>query len=155
MSTSSARTSGHINARRRGRIGELLCGYKLASDCCCDVVFVDGHGYDIIAIDPVVGVLRVECKSAHKTVRDKPGSTPVLHFSCATGSKVKKPIDPNVVDVVALVDVPGERVMFRTVESLRRRKTVKMQPSRFDERDLEWKTWNEVVRYFAQTNSGK
>ena len=151
MSTSSAPTSGHTNARRRGRIGELLCGYKLAADCCCDVVFVDGLGYDIVAIDPVAGVLRVEVKSAHKAVRDKPTHTPILHFSCATGSKVKKPIDPNVVDVVALVDVPGERVMFRTVESLRRRKTVKLSPKSFDVDQLEYKTWTDVVRFFAET----
>lgn len=149
MSTSSAPTSGHINARRRGKVGELLCAYKLAACCGVDVVLVDGLGYDLVVICPDTGlVLRVECKSAHKLVRDTPGSTPTYHFSTSTGSKVRKPINPQTVDVVALIDMPGERVWFRTVHSLRNRKTVKATPAKFDKPDLEASSWNEVVRCF-------
>ena len=150
MSTSSARTSGHIDARRRGKVGELLCAYKLTACCDVDVVHVDMLGYDLVAICPRTGVvLRIECKSAHKLVRDTPGSTPTFHFSVCTGSKVKKAIDPKIVDVVALIDVMGERVWFRTVASLRGRKTIKATPAKFDKADLELTSWNAVMRYFT------
>ena len=155
MSTSCAQTSGHIDARRRGKVGELLCAYKLAACCGVDVVHVDMLGYDLVAICPISGlVLRVECKSAHKTVRDSPGHTPTFHFSTSTGSKVRKPINPQVVDVVALIDVTGERVWFRTVASLRGRKTIKATPAKFDKPDLEQTSWNECMRYFADIKGG-
>lgn len=148
--TLSAPGFGHIEARKRGRIGELLCGYLLASRCGVEVVHVDFQGVDILANDPVFGVVRIECKSAHKLTQSRPGiGKPYLHFAVSSGSKKRVPICPDRVDVVALVDVLGERVIFKPVASLQKKLSLKLRPEHFEKPDLEASSWQETLRVIS------
>ena len=64
MSISQDPRSGVISARTKGRLGELLAAISLEA-LGVDAVMCDRDGFDIIANDPTVGLLKVEVKSAH------------------------------------------------------------------------------------------
>ena len=78
---------------------------------------------------PCFWCCRIECKSAHKLTQSRPGvGKPYLHFAVSSGSKKRVPICPDRVDVVALVDVLGERVIFKPVASLQKKVVAKIAP---------------------------
>lgn len=146
MSNCDAPRYGAIDARSKGRLGELLAAIALEESCGVDAMFVDRNGYDIIGNCPRLGLLRIEVKSSHKTGADK--ERRVYNFCTSSGSKKRYHIDTNKVDIVALVAVPERSVIFKTAHSLRNRKTVKLRPSAFQQADVEANTWDEAVKFF-------
>lgn len=145
MGTSGDPPSGHISARSRGRLGELLAAIALEA-VGADAILVDRDGYDIIANDPVAGLLRVEVKSAHRLMRKAPNSSYYYYnFMTSTGRDRKRRLNPEAVDVLAMVAVPERVTIFKPVTEVRG-VTQKVAPHRFREPDVEFLSWQKTIR---------
>lgn len=149
MSISQDPRSGVISARTKGRLGELLAAISLES-LGVDAVLCDRDGYDIIANDPIGGLLKVEVKSAHSIQsKNETSSYKFYNFMTCTGNKKKAPLDPTSVDVVALVCVPERKTIFKPIKSLRGI-TTKIRPELFNQEDVEYQSWKKTIRNLQQ-----
>lgn len=149
MNISQDPRSGVISARTKGRLGELLAAISLEA-LGVDAVICDRDGYDIIANDPIAGLLKVEVKSAHSIQsKNENSSYRFYNFMTCSGSKKKTPLDPTYVDVVALVSVPERKTIFRPIKSLRGI-TTKIRPELFNQEDVEYQSWKKTIRYLQQ-----
>lgn len=149
MSISQDQPFGVISARTKGRLGELLAAISLEA-LGVDAVLCDRDGYDIIANDPIAGLLKVEVKSAHSIQSKNINSRYKFYsFMTCTGNKKKTPLDPTLCDVVALVCVPERKTIFRSVKSLRGM-TTKIRPELFNQEDVEYQSWKKTIRYLQQ-----
>ena len=100
----------------------------------CEIVHMGTT--DIIA-ETEDGLIRVQVK-ASQFKRNRNGSG--YHFSLAYGGN-KRPLTKENCDVVALVALDREWVLFKPVECLKGQLTKRFLPQKFDKDDLERRTW--------------
>lgn len=149
MSISQDPLSGVINARTKGRLGELLAAISLEA-LGVDAVLCDRDGYDIIANDPIAGLLKIEVKSAHSIqYKNAKSKYKYYNFMTSSGNKKKTALDPTQVDVIALVCVPMRKTIFKPV-NLIRGITLKIRPDTFNQEDIEFQSWKKTIRYLQQ-----
>ena len=127
------------DAVNSGKIGELICMVRLMKlGVSCEIVHMGTT--DIIA-QTEDGLIRVQVK-ASQFKRNKNGSG--YHFSLGYGGK-KRPLTKKNCDVVALVALDRERVLFKPVECLNRQLTKRFLPQKFDRDDLESRSWDKCI----------
>ena len=127
------------NAVNSGKVGELVCMVRLMKlGVACEMVHMGTT--DIIA-QTEDGLIRVQVK-ASQFKRNKNGSG--YHFSLAYGGN-KRPLTKENCDVVALVALDRERVLFKPVECLKGQITKRFLPHKFDRDDLESRSWNHCI----------
>ena len=127
------------NAVNSGKIGELICMVRLMKlGVTCELVHMGTT--DIIA-QTADGLIRVQVK-ASQFKRNKNGSG--YHFSLAYGGK-KRPLTDENCDVVALVALDQERVIFKRVGCLKGQLTKRFLPQKFDRDDLEARSWEKCI----------
>ena len=126
-----------------GKLGEYLCAARLMKlGVSCEIVNL--NTIDIIA-QVSEKIYRVQVKS---TVLRAHGRAMGYQFSTSyTGRKV--PLTKKHCDIVALVAVDKERVLFRPVECLKGQVTKRILPRKFDRDDLEEKSWNFCMTYLG------
>jgi hypothetical protein len=116
------------NNKQKGRIGELMVCLKL-EQLGYQTTLVEAQGYDII-VNILNRPLRIQVKSAHsKDYNAKKGGKPRYNFATNVGRWQRK-MSRKDTDLVALVGVNDDAVIFRPVEEIKT-KTVKMSDAHF------------------------
>ena len=119
-----------------GKLGEHICIVKLIKmGVSCSLAHID-------AMDIVVHhegrMIRVQVKSS--TLKYNGKKTKSYQFAvCHTGKKI--PLTEAECDVVALVAVDCERVLFLPVGCVKGNVTKRIQPQKFDKLNLEQRSW--------------
>ena len=90
-------------------------------------------------------------KRAYVDTRARGGNRPysTYHFSVCSGGHPKQPLTKEQCDVVALVAIDLERIIFLRTKELEGRITKRMGPSRFYDGCTET-TWGNCLRYKPQ-----
>lgn len=70
-------------------------------------------------------------------------------FCVSKGLKPKQSLTEADCDIVALVGIPQERVLFAPVSRFAGMKTKRMTPKDFDAPDVEWSSWAECMLYYG------
>lgn len=127
-----------------GKIGEYVCAARLTRlGINCEIVNLKTT--DIIA-EHGLEFLRIQVKTS-SLKRNKNCNT--YQFLTVTGGK-KKPLLKEHCDIVALVALEHEKVLFKPVEYFQNRLTKRIPPKKFEDKDLELKSWNNCLN-FLQT----
>ena len=129
-----------------GRIGELICLLRLAK-MGLEAEIVNLGTSDIICFAYDYS-WRIQVKSSHIKENGGNGPSPGYQFCVSKGGKSKKPLTTNDCDIVALVAIPQERVLFAPVSRFENRKTKRLKPHDFTHPILEWDTWSECMEDF-------
>ena len=129
-----------------GKIGEYICALRmLKSGISCQIS--NFEALDIIAYHEN-RLLRIQVKSS--TIKNKGrGSGVGYQFNLAVGGKQKRHLTDADCDIIALVGIDHEQVMFYPRERLHGAKTKRVAPSKFDDPNLCLKTWDRCLTYFS------
>lgn len=124
-----------------GKIGEYICAARLTQiGVSCEIVNLKTT--DIIA-EYEFGFLRIQVKTSSLK---KHGNYYSYQFLTVTGGK-KKPLLKEHCDIIALVALEHERVLFKPVEYFENKQTKRIPPKKFDEKNLEIKSWNNCLNF--------
>jgi len=132
-----------------GRIGEVICLLRLAKmGIQSEIVNLGTSDIISFAYDYT---WRVQVKASHiKGNKGKHDSrNPGYQFCVSKGLKPKRPLTQEDCDIVALVAIPQERVLFVPVSHFKESKTKRLKPLDFMEKDLEWNSWAECMSHFG------
>lgn len=136
-----------------GDIGEALCLLRLRQmNVPCEIVQLGTT--DIIAM---VGTrpVRVQVKTSRtvyegaRAKKDGGQKYPIratYHFSVAKGSKTKVALTEADCDILALVGVDHEGVLFLPMSGVRHQKTKRVPAADYENPDLAADSWNKAVR---------
>ena len=129
-----------------GKIGEYICALRmLKSGISCQIS--NFEALDIIAYHEN-RLLRIQVKSS--TIKNKgSGKGFGYQFNLAVGGKQKRHLTDADCDIIALVAIEHEQVMFYPRERLHGAKTKRVAPSKFDDPNLCLKTWDRCLTYFS------
>jgi hypothetical protein len=128
-----------------GTIGEHICALRLLkSGVACSIVNL--QTVDVIAHD-YSRVWRIQVKSS--SLRVEKGRKAGYHFSLGVGGRRKRPLTPIDCDIVALVSIEHEQVVFLPVAKLDSQKTKRMLTKRFLDPQTTIKSWEKCMDYFA------
>jgi hypothetical protein len=135
-----------------GRIGEVICLLRLAKMGIQSEIVNLGTS-DIISF-AYERTWRIQVKSSQ--IKGNKGSrdtrSPGYQFCVAKGLKPKKSLTEADCDIVALVGIPQERVLFAPVSRFSGVLTKRLKPLDYLESDVEWSSWKECVEYYGVTN---
>ncbi len=127
-----------------GKMGEYICAARL-TQLGIDCEIVNLKTTDIIA-EHELGFLRIQVKTSslkkHKNSKS-------YQFLTVTGGK-KRPLLKTHCDIIALVALEHERVLFKPVEYFQNKLTKRIPPKKFEDKDLELKSWHNCLN-FLQT----
>ena len=133
-----------------GDIGEAVCLLRLRQmNIPCEIVQLGTT--DIIAM---VGInpVRVQVKSSRLVFEgkrkggDKYPIKATYHFSVAKGSKVKVALTEADCDVLALVSVEHENILFLPMSGIRHQKTKRVSEDEYRDKDLATTSWSKALR---------
>lgn len=136
-----------------GDIGEALCLLRLRQmNVPCEIVQLGTT--DIIAM---VGTrpVRVQVKTSRtvyegaRAKKDGGQKYPIratYHFSVAKGSKTKVALTEADCDILALVGIDHEGVLFLPMSGVRHQKTKRVPAADYENSDLAADSWNKAVR---------
>ena len=132
-----------------GRIGEVVCLLRLAKmGIQSEIVNLGTSDIISFAYDYT---WRIQVKGSqlkgNKGTKDR--HSPGYQFCVSKGLSPKKPLTQEDCDIVALVAVPQERVLFVPVSSFKEVKTKRLKPIDFLEKELEWNSWAECMSHFG------
>ena len=124
-----------------GKLGEFICAVRLMKlGVSCEIVNLDT--IDIVA-NHEGRLIRIQVKSSELKRQRKYWT---YQFVTSVGGK-KRPLNKKDCDLVALVALDCERVLFKPVESLLGQITKRILPRKFDNEFLESKTWEASLAY--------
>ena len=129
-----------------GKIGEYICALRmLKSGISCQIS--NFEALDIIAYHGS-RLLRIQVKSS--TIKNNGlGRNKGYQFNLAVGGKQKRHLTDADCDIIALVAIEHEQVMFYPRERLHGAKTKRVAPNKFDDPNLCLKTWDRCLTYFS------
>ena len=132
-----------------GRIGEVVCLLRLAKmGIQSEIVNLGTSDIISFAYDYT---WRIQVKGSqfkgNKGTKDR--HSPGYQFCVSKGLSPKKPLTQEDCDIVALVAVPQERVLFVPVSSFKEVKTKRLKPLDFLEKELEWNSWVECMSHYG------
>jgi len=132
-----------------GRIGEVICLLRLAKmGIQSEIVNLGTSDIISFAYDYT---WRIQVKGSqlkgNKGTKDR--HSPGYQFCVSKGLSPKKPLTQEDCDIVALVAVPQERVLFVPVSSFKEVKTKRLKPLDFLEKELEWNSWVECMSHYG------
>ena len=122
-----------------GKLGEYICAVRLMKlGVSCEIVNLDT--IDIIA-NLKDSLIRIQVKASNKK---KHGHSWGYQFAtCVTGKK--RPMTKSDCDIIALVALDCERVLFKPVDTLKGQITKRILPRKFDDDYLESKSWENCL----------
>jgi len=126
-----------------GRIGELICLLRL-SKMGIEAEIVNLGTSDIVAF-AYDYTWRIQVKASN--IKDNGGNSrsPGYQFCVSKGGKQKQSLEPTDCDIVALVGIPQERVLFVPVSRFKDIKTQRYKPHDFAHSNLEYDSWAECM----------
>ena len=132
-----------------GRVGEVICLLRLAKMGIQSEIVNLGTS-DIISF--AYGYTwRIQVKGSqfkgNKGTKDR--HSPGYQFCVSKGLSPKRPLTQEDCDIVALVAVPQERVLFVPVSHFKEVKTKRLKPLDFLEKELEWNSWVECMSHYG------
>ena len=132
-----------------GRIGEVICLLRLAKmGIQSEIVNLGTSDIISFAYDYT---WRIQVKGSqikgNKGTKDR--HSPGYQFCVSKGLSPKKPLTQEDCDIVALVAVPQERVLFVPVSHFKGVKTKRLKPLDFLEKELEWNSWVECMSHYG------
>ena len=132
-----------------GRIGEVICLLRLAKmGIQSEIVNLGTSDIISFAYDYT---WRIQVKGSqlkgNKGTKDR--HSPGYQFCVSKGLSPKKPLTQEDCDIVALVAIPQERVLFVPVSSFKEVKTKRLKPLDFLEKELEWNSWVECMSHYG------
>lgn len=126
-----------------GTIGEYICAVRmLKSGIPCKVVnfeTTDVVGYHEDRL------IRIQVKSS-TLKKNRPASRNGYQFNLGVGGKQKRVMTSADCDVIALVAIEQEQVIFFPQEKLQQ-KTKRLSPKRFDNDDVCLSSWNRTMSH--------
>ena len=126
-----------------GRIGEYICVLRmLQNDLAASIVNLET--VDVIVHDNGK-MWRVQVKSStlkHRGVRSRG-----YQFNLGVGGKRKRTLTQDDCDIIALVALEHQQVMFYSVHSLQGMKTRRISPKKFDDPDVCSNSWLRAVSH--------
>jgi hypothetical protein len=131
-----------------GRIGEVICLLRLAK-MGIESEIVNLGTSDIISF-AYDRTWRIQVKSSQLKKRYVNASG--YQFCVSKGLKPKQSLTEADCDIVALVGIPQERVIFAPVSRFAGMKTKRMTPIDFVEPDVEWTSWEECMTHYGVPN---
>ena len=128
----------------RGKIGEYICALRMLKlGIRCHIVNFDTM--DIIAHHQNK-VLRIQVKSS--TIKNNgEGKNKGYQFNLAVGGKKKRHLTEEDCDIIALVGIEHEQVMFYPRKRLHGAKTKRVAPHKFND-EVTLKTWLNCISFF-------
>jgi len=130
-----------LGAFEAGKLGEYICAVRLMKlNMSCEIVNLDT--VDIV-VNYKSNLIRVQVKSS---IRKRHRSGWSYQFATSVSGK-KKPLTKDHCDIVALVAVDCERVLFKPVEYLKGQVTKRILPRKFDRDDLESRSWEYCIDF--------
>lgn len=130
-----------------GRVGEVICLLRLAK-MGIESEIVNLGTSDIVSF-AYDYTWRIQVKASQLKYNKKRQG---YQFCVSKGLNPKKPLTQEDCDIVALVAIPQERVLFVPVSSLGEVKTKRLKPLDFMEPDVEWNSWAECMSHYGITN---
>ncbi len=132
-----------------GRVGEVICLLRLAKmGIQSEIVNLGTSDIISFAYDYT---WRVQVKASN--IKGNKSVSDTRHrgyqFCVSKGLNPKKPLTQEDCDIVALVAVPQERVLFVPVSHFKEVKTKRLKPLDFMEKDLEWNSWVECMNDYG------
>ena len=128
-----------------GRIGEVICLLRLAKmGIQSEIVNLGTSDIISFAYDYT---WRIQVKSSQLKKRYRNASG--YQFCVSKGLKPKQSLTEEDCDIVALVGIPQERVLFAPVSCFREIKTKRLTPKDFDAPDIEWASWVKCMEYYG------
>ena len=132
-----------------GRIGEVICLLRLAKmGIQSEIVNLGTSDIISFAYDRA---WRIQVKSSHIKINRKGSLSSSYQFAVSKG-KTKEPLTHKDCDIVALVGIPQERVLFAPVSDLKQHKTKRLKPVNFMNPDCEWLSWKECMTHYGVTS---
>lgn len=132
-----------------GRIGEVICLLRLAKmGIQSEIVNLGTSDILSFAYDYT---WRLQVKGSNIKGNKSASDARSLgyQFCVSKGLKPKRPLTQEDCDIVALVAIPQERVLFVPVTHFKGTKTKRLKPLDFMEKNLEWNSWVECMSYFG------
>lgn len=130
-----------------GRIGEVICLLRLAKmGIQSEIVNLGTSDIVSFAYDYT---WRIQVKASHIKQNRKGSSSTSYQFCVSKGGNQKHGLTEEDCDIVALVGIPQERVLFAPVSSFKEAKTKRLKPLDFMEPDIEWKSWERCMNYYG------
>lgn len=130
-----------------GRIGELICLLRLAK-MGLEAEIVNLGTSDIICFAYDYS-WRIQVKGSHIKENGGNSKSPGYQFCVSKGGRTKQSLTATDCDIVALVAIPQERVLFAPVSHFEGTKTKRFKPHDFAHPVLEWDTWSECMGEFG------
>jgi len=131
-----------------GRIGEVICLLRLAKmGIQSEIVNLGTSDIISFAHDRT---WRIQVKSSQLKKRYVNASG--YQFCVSKGLKPKQSLTEADCDIVALVGIPQERVLFAPVFRFAGMKTKRLTPLDFMEPDVEWNSWEECMTHYGVPN---
>ena len=122
-----------------GRIGEMICLLRLAK-MGLEAEIVNLGTSDIICF--AYGYTwRIQVKASHIKDNGGNGRSPGYQFCVSKGGGKKESLTQEDCDIVALVAIPQERVLFAPVSRFEGVKTQRYKPHDFVHPIVEWDSW--------------
>lgn len=133
---------------KTGKVGEIITLLRLTQmNKQAEIVHVGVS--DILVVDGQ-RTWRVQVKASHlkgnKGVKDLKNYG--YQFCVAKGGRSKVPLSYKDCDIVALVGIEQERVIFAPVEHFNSQKTIRKKPLDFDQPYLESDTWDACMVWY-------
>ena len=130
-----------------GRVGELICLLRL-SKLGIESEIVNLGTSDIVAF-AYDYTWRIQVKASNIKENGGNSRSPGYQFCISKGGQNKKPLEPTDCDIVALVAVPQERVLFAPVSRFDGVKTKRYKPHDFYHHNLEYDSWAECMEDYG------
>ena len=132
-----------------GRIGEVICLLRLAKmGIQSEIVNLGTSDIISFAYDYT---WRIQVKASN--IKGNKSVSDTRHrgyqFCVAKGVNPKKSLTQEDCDIIALVAIPQERVLFVPVSHFKEVKTKRLKPLDFMEKDLEWNSWVECMSNYG------
>lgn len=130
-----------------GRTGEIIALLRL-TQIGLDAQIVNIGTSDILVVDNA-RAWRVQVKSSKIKNNGGNGRSPGYQFCISKGLNPKRSLTYEDCDIVALVAIDLERVMFAPVEFFANIKTKRLKPHDYAQDDLEKTTWRACVDWYS------
>ena len=133
-----------------GRVGEIICLLRLAKmGIQSEIVNLGTSDIISFAYDYT---WRIQVKASQIKRNGGNSDSPGYQFCVSKGLKPKKPLTQEDCDIVALVGIPQERVIFEPVSSFNGAKTKRLKAGDYLEPDVEWESWCRCMEHYGITN---
>ena len=130
-----------------GRIGEVICLLRLAKmGIQSEIVNLGTSDIISFAYDYT---WRIQVKSSQIKRNGGNSDSPGYQFCVSKGLNPKKSLTEEDCDIVALVGIPQERVLFAPVSAFRDVKTKRLKAIDYLEPDVEWTSWSECMSHYG------